>query len=73
MPEKSQEELQLNGTHQLLVYADYIDWLCKNISVLEKNTERVLDSSKEVDLDMVMGGEQNAGQIGNITRVADPL
>jgi hypothetical protein len=34
----------MNGTHQLLVYADYIKLLGENINIIKKNTEALLDS-----------------------------
>jgi hypothetical protein len=48
---KAQENkvgLKLNGTHQLLVYADDVNLLGGNID--NKNTESLIDASKEVGL-----------------------
>jgi hypothetical protein len=42
--------LKLNGTHQLLAYADDVNLLGDNIDTIKKNTETVTDSSKEVGL-----------------------
>jgi hypothetical protein len=42
--------LKLNGTHQLLAYADYVNQLGDNIDTVEKNTETLIDDSKEVDV-----------------------
>jgi hypothetical protein len=39
--------LKLNGTHQLLVYAD-VNLLENNIDTLKKNTETLIDASKEL-------------------------
>jgi hypothetical protein len=39
--------LKLNG----LVYDDYVSLLDKNINNIKKNTESLLDASKEVDLE----------------------
>jgi hypothetical protein len=39
--------LELNGTHQLLVYTDYVNLLGKNTYTLKKNTG-LLDATKEV-------------------------
>jgi hypothetical protein len=44
--------LKLNGTHQLLVYADDVNLLGDNIDTIKKNTETVIDAGKEVCLDV---------------------
>jgi hypothetical protein len=37
----------LNGTHQLLVYADDVNLLGDNIYAIKKNTDTLIDASKE--------------------------
>ena len=44
------EGLELNGTHQLLVYAD--DVMRESIDTTKKNTEASVVASKELDLEV---------------------
>jgi hypothetical protein len=44
----NQVGLKLNGTHQLLAYTDDLDLLGVNIDTINKNTETLIDASKEV-------------------------
>jgi hypothetical protein len=67
---KKKEGLELNGTHQLLLYADDINLLGENINIIKKNAESPLDASKEIGLEvnsektkyMFMSRHQTAGQ-----------
>jgi hypothetical protein len=60
----------LNGTHQLLAYADDVNLLGDNIDTIMKNTEILIDSSKEVGLEInvdkskyiLLTRHQNVGQ-----------
>jgi hypothetical protein len=66
----NQEGLILNGTHQLLAYADDVNIVVENIDTIQKDTKALLDSSKEVDLEvnpektkyMLVSRCQKAGQ-----------
>jgi hypothetical protein len=66
--------LKLNGTHQLLVYADDVNLLGDNIDAINKNMETLIDASKEVGLEvntektkyMLLSRDQNAGQSHDI-------
>jgi hypothetical protein len=68
--QENQVELKLNGTHQLLAYADDVNLLGDNIDTINKNTETLTDTSKEVGLEvnvektkyMLVSSEQNADQ-----------
>jgi hypothetical protein len=63
--------LNLNGTHQLLVYAEDVDLLGDNIDTIKKITETLTDASKVVGLNTnkrrlinytLPSNHQNAGQ-----------
>jgi hypothetical protein len=43
---------ELNGTHQLLTYTDDVNLLRDNISTIKKNTETLIDTRKEVGLEI---------------------
>jgi len=66
----NQEGLKLNGTHQLLVYADDVNILEGSVYTVKENTEGYIVASKEIELEvnavktkyMVMSQDQNAGQ-----------
>jgi hypothetical protein len=49
---REQEGLKLTGTHQLLAYADDINILGENIDNIQKSSEILLDTSKEVGLEV---------------------
>jgi hypothetical protein len=62
--------LTLNGRRQLLAYADDVNLLADNIDTIKKNTETLIDASKEVGLEinedktkyMLLSRHQNVGQ-----------
>jgi hypothetical protein len=65
-------ELKFNGAHKVLVCADDVNLLGYNIRYYKKNTETLIDSSKNVRLEvnvektlrlyMLLSRHQNAGQ-----------
>jgi hypothetical protein len=67
---RKQVGLKLNGTHQLLTYADDVNLLGDNIDTIEKDTETLIDASKGVGLEinieeikyMLLSRHPNAGQ-----------
>jgi hypothetical protein len=70
--------LKLNGTHQLLVYADDMNLLGDNLDAIKKNMETLIDASKEVGLEvntektkyMLLSRHQIAGQ-GHDIKIAN--
>jgi hypothetical protein len=50
--QENQVGLKLNGTHQLLAYADFVNLLGDNIDTIEKNTKTLIDARKEVGLEI---------------------
>jgi hypothetical protein len=50
--QENQVGLKLNGTHQLLAYADDVNLLGENIDAIKKNIETLIDASKEVGLEI---------------------
>jgi hypothetical protein len=68
--QEDQVGLKLNGVHQLLAYADDVNLPRDNIDTIEKNTETLIDTSKEVGPEinvekskyMLLSRQQNVGQ-----------
>jgi hypothetical protein len=71
--QENQVELKLNGTHQLLAYAD-VNLLGDNIDTINKNTQTLIDASKKVGLEVnvektkyiLVSRNQNEGQTREI-------
>jgi hypothetical protein len=66
--------LKLNGTHQLLVYAEDVNILGRSIHIIKEKAEALVFASKETGIEvnanriknMVMSGDQNTGRSHNI-------
>jgi hypothetical protein len=73
--------LKLNGTYHLLVYADDVNLLRDNVDTIKKNTETLIDHSKEVGLEantektkyILLSLHQNAGQNHDIKKTNKSL
>ena len=70
----NRDGLKLNGTHQLLAYADDVNILGGGIHTLKENPEALVAATREIGLEvsadktkyMVMSRDQNAGQNHNV-------
>ena len=70
----NQDGLKLNGTHQLLAYADDVNILGGSIHILKENAEALVATTGEIGLEvsadktkcMVMSRDQNAGRIQSV-------
>jgi hypothetical protein len=66
----NRDGLNLNGTHQLLAYADYVNILGGSIHTVQENAEALVVATKETGLEVnadktkyvVMSRERNAGR-----------
>jgi biotin operon repressor len=68
--QENQVGIKLNGTHQVLAYADDVNLLGDNIDTTKKNAETLIDAIKEVGLEInvektkytLLSRQQDVGQ-----------
>jgi hypothetical protein len=66
----------MNGTHQLLDYADDVNLLGDSVNTIIENTDILLEASRDIGLEinaektkyMIMSRDLNSGQNQNIRR-----
>jgi hypothetical protein len=62
--------LEFNSTHQLLVYADYVNFLGDNVNTIKENSKTLLEDSRDIGLEinaertnyMILFCHPNSGQ-----------
>jgi hypothetical protein len=67
--------LELNGTHQLLVYADDVNLFGDSVNTIKESSETLLEASRDIGLEinaektkyMIMSRHPNSGQNQNIS------
>jgi len=77
----NQDGLKLNGTHQLLVYADDVNIMGRSVRTVKENAEALIVASKEIGLEvnadktkyMVISGDQIAGRSHSRRLIIVPL
>jgi hypothetical protein len=70
----NQDGLKLNGTHQLVAYADDVNILGGSVHTVQENSDALVVATKEIGLEvntdktkyMFMSRDQNAGRVHSV-------
>ena len=76
----NQDGMKINGTHQLLAYADDVNILGGSIYTLKENAEALVATTREIGLEvsadktkyMVMSRDPNAGRNHSVGTLSPP-
>ena len=77
----NQDGLKLNGTHELLIYANDVNMLGGSVHTTKENAEALVVASREIGLEvnadrtkyMVMSRDQNVGRSHSMKNDNNPL
>jgi len=77
----NRDGLKLNGTHQLLAYADDVNMLGGSVHTVKKNAEALVAAIKEIGLEvnahktkyMILSRDQKAGRIQSMKMDNSPI
>jgi hypothetical protein len=72
--QENQVSLELNGTHQLLVYSDNVNLLGNSINTIKENMQTLIEANRDIGLEinaektkyMIMSHNPNSGQNQNV-------